>query len=124
MPIVNNDHFISYCSMLMTVASAVSVVFWGWLGDYKGFLFSFVLLVALDTVIKLFGVFATDPGTIALLSIALGFVDRGPSILIGPGFIEIFGLEIATALLPYKGLALIFGFIMTFSLQISLTQYL
>ena len=48
----------------------------------------------------------------------LGVNDKGLLTIMGPGLIEIFGLEIATELIPYKGLAIFLGYVLAPSFQI------
>ena len=48
----------------------------------------------------------------------LGVNDKGLLTIVGPGLIEIFGLEIATELIPYKGLAIFLGYVLAPSFQI------
>jgi MFS family permease len=57
MPLINDDHFLSYCSALVTVSAVVGAPFWGYIGDERGFKSALLILVCFDTVIKLLGVF-------------------------------------------------------------------
>jgi hypothetical protein len=41
----------------------------------------------------------------------LGFNDKGIVTIIGPGLIEIYGLEMATELIPYKGFTIFLTYI-------------
>lgn len=57
MEYINDDHFLSYCSALVTVSALVGAPFWGYIGDLKGFKFSLMMLVIFDSFIKLLGIF-------------------------------------------------------------------
>jgi hypothetical protein len=54
------------------------------------------LIIIVDLIIKLFGIFSTTKPTLMILMFFLGFTSRGMSTVSGPGLIEIFGLKIAT----------------------------
>lgn len=57
MPYINDDHFLSYCSALVTVSAVVGAPFWGYIADLKGFKFSLLMLVIFDTLVKIMGIF-------------------------------------------------------------------
>ena len=42
--------------------------------------------------------------------ILLGITDKGMLTLMGPGLVEIFGIKMATKLLPYKGISIYLGY--------------
>ncbi len=52
----------------------------------------------------------------------MGFNDKGILTIIGPGLIEIFGLEMATKLIPYKGLSLFLAYVVVPIIQITLIK--
>jgi len=59
MPIINDDHFLSYCAALVTVSAVVGAPLWGYIGDIKGFKFTLMVLVLLDCFVKLFGIYCS-----------------------------------------------------------------
>jgi MFS family permease len=124
MPIINDDHFLSYCSALVTVSAVVGAPFWGYIGDLKGFKFSLLMLVITDSVIKLFGIFCVEKWNLALLFFLLGVNDKGMITIIGPGLIGMFGIEMATELVPYKGLAVFLGYVIAPTFQMLLWNIL
>lgn len=52
----------------------------------------------------------------------LGFNDKGIITIIGPGLIEIFGLEMATELIPYKGMSIFIAYMTVPIVQIMLSS--
>lgn len=58
MPVVADDHFLSYASMICSIVSICGAFFWGFLGDYKGIYFTVLLLSFLDLGGKIFSDFA------------------------------------------------------------------
>ena len=71
MPIISDDHFLSYASMICSVVSIVGAFIWGFLGDYKGIYFTILILSILDLGGKMFSDFAVNK----------------PMIIAGPGFV-------------------------------------
>lgn len=96
MPIINDDHFLSYCSALVTISAVVGAPLWGYIADLRGFKFTLLIIVCLDTLIKLLGVFCVEKWNLALLFFFLGANDKGMLTIVGPGLIGMFGLEMAT----------------------------
>ena len=91
MPIINDDHFLAFCSILVTISS-VGGTFWGKIADHYGFKLTLIMIIALDIVCKILGIFCTQKWNLAFLYFMLGFNDKGVLTLIGPGLIEMFGL--------------------------------
>lgn len=58
MPIINDDHFLSYCSAIVTISAVLGAPLWGYLGDIRGFKTSLLLIVIFDTFVKLFGIYS------------------------------------------------------------------
>lgn len=96
MPIINDDHFLSYCSALVTVSAVIGAPFWGYLGDIKGFKTTFLLIAIVDSFVKVFGIISHERWSLALLFLLLGANDRGLLTVVGPGLISMFGIEMAT----------------------------
>jgi MFS family permease len=57
MPFINDDHFLSYCSALVTVSAVVGAPLWGYIADAYGFRTTLTAIVAFDCMVKLFGIF-------------------------------------------------------------------
>ncbi len=57
MPIINDDHYLASCAISITIAAIIGAPFWGFIGDLKGFKFTFLLVISLDIVLKFFGLF-------------------------------------------------------------------
>lgn len=119
MPIINDDHFLSYCIALVTI-SAVIAPFWGELCDSRGFKTTLLLVTVFDSIVKIFGIYASSKWSLGLLFFLLGANDKGLLTIIGPGLVGMFGVEMATELIPYKGLALIIAYILAPVMQITL----
>lgn len=92
MPIVNDDHYLASCAVVLTVATVIGAPFWGYVGDHKGFKFTLLIIIICDTVVKILGLFCKQKWNIILLYFMLSFNDKGIYTIIGPGLIEIFGL--------------------------------
>ena len=112
MPIVNDDHFLGYVSILCNVISIGGAFLWGLIGDKKGIAFSLLVLAVADFFVKMYSNFALTKPTIVLMMILIGILSKAMATLAGPGFVEYFGLEIGTELLPYKAVAILGGFIL------------
>jgi MFS family permease len=96
MPLINDDHYLAYCSIILTVAAIIGAPFWGAIGDRFGFKTTLFLLIIIDLACKIFGLFCRRKWNLMLMYFLLGFNDKGILTIIGPGLIEIFGLEMAT----------------------------
>lgn len=92
MPIINDDHFLSFCSVIVTISAVVGAPLWGYLGDIKGFKTTLLLIVIFDTFVKLIGVSTESRWSLALLFLLLGANDRGLMTIVGPGLIGMFGI--------------------------------
>lgn len=124
MPIISDDHFLSYSSMMCSVVSIVGAFLWGCLGDLKGIYFTILVLSVLDFGGKLFSDFAMDKPTIFVMVVLIGLISKSMTTIAGPGFVEIFGLKLGTELLPLKGVAIILGYIFVPLLQIATARFL
>ena len=92
MPIVHDDHFLGYVSMLCNGISIGGAFFWGMLGDRRGVAFSLLCLAIADFIIKLYSNFALTKPTIVVMMVLIGTLSKAVSTLAGPGFVEYFGL--------------------------------
>lgn len=111
MPIVNDDRFLVYCAISATIASIVGAFIWGYIADRQNFFVVLIIFTTLDFFIKVYGRFAFTKASIMLLFIFIGVVDKAMVTVMGPGLVKIFGLDIATELLPYKGFSVFLGFL-------------
>jgi predicted MFS family arabinose efflux permease len=59
MPIINDDHYLASCAVVVTVAAIIGAPLWGCIGDHKGFKFTLMLVVMADLFCKLLGLFCT-----------------------------------------------------------------
>lgn len=121
---INDDHFLGYCLVVNTITAIVGTFVWGWLGDklYNGKTMFYAILV--DLVIKLFGIFSSTKPTLMMLMFFLGFTSRALATISGPGLIEVFGLKVATELLPIKALAVIGSMVLVPILQLVFLTFL
>lgn len=119
LPIINDDHFLAFCSVLLTISAIFGAPFWGYVGDTKGFKYTLISVLIVDLISKIIGLFCQKKWNLMILYFLMGFNDKGILTIIGPGLIEIFGLELATELIPYKGIALFLAYV-----AVPLTQIL
>ena len=124
MPILNDDHFLAFCSVTLTVSAIFGAPIWAYIADKKGFKTTLLLVLMVDCVVKVFGVFCQKKWNLMILYFMLGFNDKGILTIVGPGLIEIFGLELATELIPYKGIALFLAYVTVPLTQIILSSHL
>jgi hypothetical protein len=96
MPIVNDDHYLATCAIIVTVSAIVAAPFWGYVGDLKGFKTTLLIIILADVAAKVVGIFCTEKWNIVILYFLLSFNDKGILTIIGPGLIQMFGLETAT----------------------------
>lgn len=124
MPIIGDDHFLSYASMICSIVSIGGAFLWGCLADIKGIHFTILVLSILDFGGKIFSDFADEKPTIVVMVVLIGLISKSMMTIAGPGFVEIFGLKLGTDLLPLKGVAIILGYILVPMLQIATAKYL
>jgi MFS family permease len=77
MPIINNDHFLSYCLIVNTITNILGTFFWGWLGDSQGIYFSILIVVISNIIVSCFCLLATSNASLLLFAFFLGLTDRG-----------------------------------------------
>ena len=124
MPIINDDHYLAFCSVVLTISAICGGPFWGHIGDKMGFKKTLLVVLLVDISCKVLGLFCTEKYNLFLLYFFLGFNDKGILTIIGPGLIDIFGLEMATELIPYKGLSVFLAYIMVPVVQLVASSYL
>lgn len=124
MPIVGDDHFLGYCIMLCSFVSIGGAFIWGCLGDLKGAAFTILILSILDFGSKVFGDFALSKPMIIGMVILIGLISKSMTTIAGPAFVEFYGLKMGTELLPFKGVAILVGYLMVPFFQILTSNYL
>ena len=86
-PIISDDHFLSYASMICSVVSIVGAFIWGFLGDYKGIYFTILILSILDLGGKMFSDFAVNKPMIVIMVVLIGLISKSMTTIAGPGFV-------------------------------------
>jgi DHA1 family multidrug resistance protein-like MFS transporter len=124
MPIINDDHFLASCAIVVTLSAIIGAPFWGYMGDSIGFKKTLLIILISDILCKIFGIFCSEKWNIIMLYSMLSFNDKGILTIIGPGLIEMFGLEMATELIPYKGLSIFLAFITVPAFQLIFSSFL
>ena len=82
---------------MMSIGISIFGAFlWGFMADCKGFSFTFLTVVLFDMVVKLVGVFAYDKTSILIMFVLIGINSKSMTTIVGPGFVEIFGLDVGT----------------------------
>jgi MFS family permease len=87
MPIINDDHYLAYCSVVVTVSAIVGAPFWGAIADKIGFKNTLLIVVICDIVSKIIGLFCQQKWNLIIMYFMLGFNDKGIITIIGPGLI-------------------------------------
>lgn len=87
MPIINDDHYLAYCSVVLTSSAIIGAPFWGYIGDKKGFKKTLLIVIVVDLVCKIFGLFCNEKWNLIILYFMLGFNDKGILTIVGPGLI-------------------------------------
>jgi len=55
MPIINDDHYLAFCSVVLTLSAVIGAPFWGLLGDKIGFKNTLLSVLVFDFVVKVGG---------------------------------------------------------------------
>lgn len=87
MPIIGDDHFLSYSTMVCSLVSIGGAFIWGILGDIKGIYFTILVLSILDFISKIFSDFAMTKPTIIIMVVLIGLISKSMMTLAGPGFV-------------------------------------
>lgn len=72
LPLIEDDHFLTYCVVILAVVGVCSAYAWGYICDKKGIGFCMLLLVILDTTLKIFSLFANNKVMLVFLMILVG----------------------------------------------------
>lgn len=123
MSMLQDDHLISIGLMLIILSSAIFSIAWGFLADRKGATFTIIVFIFLDLAVKIFSCFARTPITFIISMILIGGTDKTMLVLFAPILIDIFGLRVATELLPFKGLSGILSVIVAAALGLVFANF-
>ena len=92
MPIINDDHYLAACAIIVTISAFFAAPFWGYLGDKFHLKQTLLLLSISDLFFKSLGIFCQQKWNLIVLYFLLSFHDKGFVTIISPGLIQIFGL--------------------------------
>ena len=87
MPILNDDGFLAFCSIILTISAVVGAPIWGLVADRNGFKKTLLIVCVSDLLSKVIGLFCNSKWAIALMYFIIGFNDKGVITIIGPGLI-------------------------------------
>ena len=87
LPIVGDDHFLGYASMLLSIVAIGGAFIWGWLGDHKGVGYSVLVLAIADFCVKIYCNFALTKPMIIIMMILIGILSKSMTTVAGPGFV-------------------------------------
>ena len=90
--IIQDDHFLSYATIVSSIVGISGAFAWGYLGDSKGFGSTVLFLVIIDLLIKIYSDFAQTKAMVMIMFVLIGVTSRSLSTTGGPGLVEIFGL--------------------------------
>ena len=122
--VIKDDHFLSYSVIVSNVVGISTAFVWGWLADSRGFQLTTLIICVLDFLTKIYSWWAVDQGTVLGLFMLVGLVSKSLGIVVGPAYVEMFGLETGTNLLPFKAVALTLGFLIVPLMQIMTNSFL
>lgn len=57
MPIINDDHYLATCAISITISAIFGAPFWGFIADRTGFKQTLLVIIAIDFIIKILGLF-------------------------------------------------------------------
>jgi MFS family permease len=109
--------------MLIILSSAICSVPWGILADKKGPFVAIILFLFLDFSAKLFTSFSSNKIWYLISMVFLGSTEKTLLVIFGPILVDVYGLKVATELLPLKGISGIISVIIAACLGIVLARY-
>ena len=124
MPIFQNDHFISSSYQTAIFFSTAGALFYGFLADKLGISWAFIIFSVLDCLGKIFLPFCLDKTPFLVAIILVGFHEKSILVLFGTALNHLYGLDSATELLPFKGLSIFMGLILSPGLSIILSKWI
>lgn len=78
--------------MISSIIAICGAFLWGFLGDIKGFATTVLIVTILDFVIKIYSDFALNKVMVLIMFILVGIPSKSMTTIMGPGFVELFGL--------------------------------
>ncbi len=118
MPIFNDDHFLAFCLNINIIANVLGTFIWGYIAHRFGNIRTIYLISFITLLGGILGFYSEKYGVIIMFIFIFGLGDKGMETIAGPALVDLFGIKMATALLPYKGLSLIIGFILAPIIQL------
>ena len=86
LPVVEDDHFLTYCIVILAIFGVVSAYGWGHVCDKKGIGFCMLLFVILDTALKLFSLVTQNKATLVILMMLVGLETKALGTFVAPGW--------------------------------------
>jgi MFS family permease len=83
---------------------------WGHIGDVYGIKSTILIYTILDIIVKLFIFFVNSKPVFLIYYCLLGLLDKALVTIVGPGLVEMYGLEGGTELLPIKSTSVFFTY--------------
>jgi MFS family permease len=87
LPLINDDHFLTYLSIVYSIAGMGGTFLWGYIGDKKGIKFTLLFLTVLDCLFKLSVAEVQGKVSFTLFYFGLGILDKGMVTIIAPGLV-------------------------------------
>lgn len=109
--------------MIIIFSSAVFSVPWGFLADKKGPYIAIIMFIIIDFAVKIFSAFVKNRIWYLISMALIGATDKTMLVIFAPILIDIYGLKIATELLPLKGISGIISVIIASGLGMWLSRY-
>lgn len=119
LPIINDDHFLTYILVVFSAASMAGTFYWGWYGDTHGITRTMLFIAVADSAVKLLIFFIAGKFWYGFYFLLVGIFDKGMVTVVGPGLVELFGIEGGTELLPFKASSVLIAFAVIPLLQIA-----
>lgn len=108
---LNNDYYVTYLYIFNAIAGGIGRVFWGHIIDIYSFKSVFIFLEIMVFVNGIIFPFATNAIFYCFMVGLVAFFDGGLISIIGPGLLNIYGMNTGAKLLPVKGLSFFLGLI-------------
>jgi hypothetical protein len=93
--------------------------YWGWVGDHHGITKTMLLISVTDAIAKLLLFAVSGKIGFAFYFLLIGLFDKGMITVVGPGLVELFGIQGGTELLPFKASSVLITFAIIPIMQIA-----
>lgn len=123
LPIINDDHYLTYILVVYSAASMAGTFYWGWYGDRHGITKTMLFIAVADSLVKLLLFLIAGKFWYGLYFLLIGVFDKGMVTVVGPGLVELFGVEGGTELLPFKAASVLITFAIIPIVQIATKDY-